>query len=748
MTPDPILHGLNAQQLEAVTAPDRPLLIVAGPGSGKTRVITRRVAFLIRERGYRPWEIFAATFTNKAAEEMKRRICDLLTHVPAADLHVATFHSLCARILRREYSAVGLPQNFVIADERDQLSALKHVMRDLGISDKTIKPSHAQEVINQCKIRMLDPEDVDRLAGQSRYREELATIYEHYQAYLRASGAVDFEDLILWTVKLFTEHPEVLSRYQERYRHVMVDEFQDINASQFALVRLLTAAHHRLTVVGDEDQTIYSWRGASTAHILEFEKLYPERILVRLEQNYRSTGNILAAARSLIEHNRERYDKDLTAVAPEGPPVFIVHANEEREEAQTVAALVEELHRCRRIPFSDMAVFYRIGALSRVYEEALRQAKIPYRIIGGVRFYERAEVKDMLAYLQVAHNPHNTISLLRIANVPRRGLGDKTLEKLLRWSRDRGVSLFTAMEQALGTELVPPAPRATLAELVGAIRAWHEAATSLTPSQLYQRIRQEISYDAWLGDPTQMEVRSRIEHLDELGGSIADFEREHPGATLADYLENVSLLNPTDELRDVTDAVPLMTLHMAKGLEFRCVFVVACNDGLLPYARAVEEGLLEEERRLMYVGMTRAREILVLSHSSERMHFGERDYFGPSPFLRELSPQTAVELYADEVDPARLARATADGGGDRASLQIAGRSSGPPRTSPTQMSSRPGSPGTNDLLGKRVRHPLFGEGRIVDSGGLGKARWCIVETNDGQRIKLLMRFARLEEVCE
>ncbi len=755
---DPILDSLNAQQYEAVTAPELPLLIVAGAGSGKTRVITRRIAYLIRDCGYFPWQIFAATFTNKAAGEMKRRVCQLLPHVPEHDLNIATFHSLCARILRRDITVLGYPLSFTIADERDQLSAIKHVMRELGISDKEIKPSYAQDVINQCKIRMLEPSDVGQVV-QSRYEEQLAAIYEAYTKYLHGSSALDFEDLILMTVKLFTEHPEVLERYQARYRHVMVDEFQDINESQFTLVRLLTAGHHRLTVVGDEDQTIYSWRGADIRHILDFDKYYPERLLVHLEQNYRSTGNILQAASCVISNNTERFNKRLFTDAPQGAPVLLVEAETERDEALAVAELIREIQMRLRLPASEIAVFYRTAALSRTYEEKLRELRLPYRVLGGVRFYDRAEVKDLLAYLQVAFNPHNTLSLLRIVNTPKRGLGDKTIEKLLRRARERDTSLFAVMEEASQGGIVSPSATTALRELVEHIHTWNKLASTLLPSELFERIRNDIDYDASLGDPNQMEVRSRIENLDELHRSIVAYEGETYEPSLQGYLENVSLYSPTDELRDGEEAVTLMTLHTAKGLEFRCVFIVGCNDGLLPHGRSVEEGRLEEERRLFYVGMTRAREILILTYCGHRVYYGEPRYDFPSPFLNELPAKGVLRVDASRTNWARLVHALGQScfaaEGEEFELSKTKeeerenvRSTVRPAVSrkvPAELVE--GRPGRTDLLGKRVRHPLIGEGIVVETGGTGKDRYYIVEADDGSRTKFMARFAKFE-VCD
>ncbi|AXA36210.1 ATP-dependent DNA helicase UvrD/PcrA [Candidatus Sumerlaea chitinivorans] len=734
--PDPILDNLNPEQLEAVTAPDGPLLIVAGAGSGKTRVITRRIAYLLRDRHYQPWQIFAATFTNKAAEEMKNRVVQLVGGRQLAhELPIATFHSLCARILRREAPALGLPNNFIICDERDQLSAVKHVMRELGIKDTEVKPSYAQEIINRCKLNMLEPEEVGQVI-ESRHEQTLAAIYEAYQKYIRASHALDFEDLIWMTVRLFQEHPEILERYQQRYRQVLVDEYQDINATQFLLVRLLAAGHHNIAVVGDEDQTIYSWRGADIAHLLEFEKYFPERRIIHLEQNYRSKANILRAASTLIANNRLRFNKTLRTEAPPGPPVVVLSAETEYGEAEAVAHLVAALHRHASFQYKDIAIFYRIAALSRVYEEKLRELNIPHRVVGGVRFYDRAEIKDMLAYLQVVQNPANTIALLRIINCPKRGIGDKSLERLLDEARRRGVPLYEVLrEVATSGQLVSGTAATGIQRFVQSIETWREFAHNHSILELYEKIRRESEYDASLGDPAQLEVRSRLEHLDELANAITQFELSQPKATLADYLENVSLVNPTDDLRDTQNAVAMMTLHMAKGLEFRVVFIVGCSEGLLPYRRSQEEGRTEEERRLMYVGMTRARDFLVLCHCDSRAVYGERQFSPASLFLSELPTSGVLHVRAEQASFRELALlANSDGSSGEIATQ------GELEEAPTS------SPRSQGLLGRRVRHALLGEGEIIGIEGSGRQTTYLLRLDDGQLVRLLARHAQLE-VC-
>jgi len=737
---DPILSDLNEQQREAVTAPDEPILIVAGAGTGKTRVITRRIAFLIRDRNFAPWQIFAATFTNKAAEEMKRRVVDLLPAIPESDLNIATFHSLCARILRREITRLGYSPSFLIADEGDQLSAIRHVMRQLGITNKELKPNLVQEVINQCKMRMLEPSDVGQVT-HSRFESEIAEIYAAYSTYMQQSGALDFEDLILCTVRLFTEYPDVLASYQQRYQHIMVDEFQDINDSQYALIRLLAGNHRRITVVGDEDQTIYSWRGANIRHILEFDHFFPGSHVIRLEQNYRSTATILAAASSVISHNKDRFQKTLFTTGGKGRPILVIDAENERDEANAVAELIGEFKRRLRIRFSDIAVFYRTAALSRTYEEKLRQLNIPYKVVGGVRFYDRAEVKDMLGYLQLAANPHSNIAFLRVINTPRRGIGDKTLALLQRISHEKKVSLFSASEYAIEASSLPRGASSSLQQFLEQVKKWNELSTTVLPSQLFEQIRTDVDYDKSLGDPELLEVRSRIEHIEELHNSIAIFETENPSATLQDFLEYISLQSSHDEVDSSEDFVLLMTLHTAKGLEFRCVFIVGCNEGILPHARSVDEGNLEEERRLFYVGMTRAREFLVLSHCAHRVYYGEPRYHSESPFLEEIPSEHKYTIRPEETDFARLVLELIHEG----NLRHEEKDVVPPRqkqeTEPTRRSH-----GSSSLVGKRVKHPFLGEGVVERVEGWGRDSYLIIKTAEGDKIKLRAKFADLE-IC-
>lgn len=735
--PDLVLDDLNPQQYEAVTAPDGPLLIIAGAGSGKTRVITRRVAHLVRG-GIYPNQIFAATFTNKAADEMKRRVAELVDDYSPRDFHIATFHSLCSRILRREASAAGLSRSFTICDERDQVSAIKHVMKQLGVSEKDVKPPDAHHVICQCKMRMLSPEQVSHVTT-SHLERTYTEIYAAYDLYLRDNAALDFEDLILQTVRLFQNNRDVLHQYQHYYRHVMVDEYQDTNAVQFELVHLLASGHRNLTVVGDEDQSIYSWRGADVTNLIDFQKHFPDARIIRLEQNYRSTGNILKAAGSVIAHNKQRLGKNLFTTEGEGLPILLHVGRTELEESFAVTDTIEELVAHRGYSYQDFGVFYRISALSRIFEDRLRQRNIPYRVIGGMRFYDRAEIKDMLSYLQLAQNPGNSMALLRVINTPKRGIGSKTVQMVVDLARREQISEFEAMERAAREGMVGGSAARNMTIFARQVRDWNEFAKTGKTSDLLKRILQETEYVENLGDQESLEVRARRENLEELVNAVVLFERENPLSVLQDYLENVSLMSATDNLNAGEQAASLMTLHAAKGLEYKVVFIVGMEDTIFPNARAVmEDRDIEEERRLFYVGVTRAREILVITRSDSRVLYGNVRYNLPSAFLAELP----VEII-EPLDPLRFRP-------DRqkhAELEIVERASQERTAISPPIHHRPAQlpAGARQFsLGQRVRHPILGEGIITGLSGAGRSTSILLRTDDSQTHKLLAAYANLE----
>ena len=759
---DPILADLNPQQLEAVTAPDGPMLIVAGAGSGKTRVITRRIAHLVRNRGVHPGAIFAATFTNKAADEMRQRVAKMLgEHSPAA-FHISTFHSMCARILRREHKAAGLASNFTICDERDQVSAIRHVIRQMGLSDKDVKPGDAQDRINQCKIRMLGPDDLAEASGpQDRVYAE---VFEGYRDYLAANSALDFEDLIIRVVELLMKDADVRARFQERYAHVLVDEYQDINLVQFELVRLLAGGHQNLVVVGDEDQSIYSWRGADISYVQDFERHFPSARVLRLEQNYRSTGNILRAASVVIANNTRRHEKTLFTTGADGPPVYLHGARDDREEASAVVDLMAGLARRCGYRWGDMAIFYRVSALSRVFEDALRARNIPYRVVGGIRFYDRAEVKDVISYLQVVDNPSNSIALQRVINTPRRGIGPKSLSIIMDVAREGKISDFEAMCSAASRGMVPKAAAAKLLEFAGQVRGWRGFAESHPPSEVLKLVLEETGYIAALGDPDNMDVRSRTENIEELVSAVVDFERGHDNPTLRDYLENVSLVSPEDEYGDAESSASLMTLHAAKGLEFSVVFMVGMDDNIIPSPRALREasgklnegGGVEEERRLFYVGITRAREALFITRSSSRLWYGEVCYPSPSVFLGEL-PHDAVEFVRDPYsfdyyELSRRLRSDERGAAgprpDAPPQDDHAEDDAPARPQHDADPEPPRQRSGKYHVGGRVRHRLLGEGAIEEVSGHGPAAKLTVRMEDGVCYTFLAKHANLQVLAD
>ena len=646
----PLLRDLNPQQREAVTTTDGPVLVIAGAGSGKTRVVTHRIAWLISEKKVAPWEIFAATFTNKAAREMKNRVAHLCGATDTIRLAIGTFHSLCARILRKEAPAAGLTMRYSICDETDQSALVRDILRGLGHDPKLISPSDTLEAISLAKMRLLEGDDAANFIESIRSPEQ-AEVYRLYQKRLREGDAVDFDDLILLVVRIWQDHPEILRSYQERYRYALVDEYQDTNFSQFELMRLLTEAHRNICVVGDEDQSIYSWRGAEIKNLLDFQEVFSGAVIIRLEQNYRSTGNILDAADALIVRNTQRLGKTLWTESEKGDPLVVIDAMSDHDEAEMIAYEIRRLGQ-GGLPFEKISLFYRINALSRIYEEALRTENIPYHVVGGVRFYDRAEIKDILAYLQVIDNPSNTLALMRIINRPKRGLGPTAISKILAHADKERMPFFqvlTSPEQLTAAGLKGKTAESA-SKLGKSLIDWTRAAAALPLRQLAKRILDETQYEASLGNPRSIEVISRLENIREFVGSLSEFQEQQPRSTLRDYLENIVLRSVEKE--ETQGGVSLMTMHNAKGLEFDVVFVPALEDDIFPNARAVrEQGNLEEERRLFYVAITRARKRVYLSYCHTRRLYGQPTWPTPSVFLFEIPAHLRVNYEDAELGP-------------------------------------------------------------------------------------------------
>lgn len=654
------LEGLNPQQRRAVEAPDGPVLVLAGPGSGKTRVLTQRVAYLIQERGVAPYHIVAVTFTNKAAREMRARLETLLGGARLSDLTLGTFHATCARWLRRDGPHVGLERDFVIYDTADQEALVKQALRDLNLDDKRYKPSTQLAKISAAKNELIGPQAYKA----TTYPDEITRrVYARYQELLINNNAVDFDDLLMLTVRLLDENPPLLQRYQERYTHILVDEFQDTNTAQYALVRLLAGKRANVFCVGDEDQSIYRWRGADFRNVQRFREHFPQARVILLEQNYRSTQIILEAARNLIDNNRQRTPKKLFTQRGKGVPIAVYEAYDENDEAQYVVNTIRDLIAHRQARAGDIAVMYRTNAQSRALEDAFIRAGMPYRLVGATRFYARREIKDVLAYLHLIHNPHDAVALNRIINVPPRGIGDKTLTELNNQARRQGVSVYQVLRslQAAESKDSPFTPRATraLIEFVTLLDGWIAHKVQQSVGKLMDLVLQESGYGRYVNDGTE-EGRDRWENIQELRGVAAEYTQDASSDPLADFLNDVSLVSDVDALADTADAPTLMTLHSAKGLEFPVVFITGLEEGTLPHSRSLaDQDALEEERRLCYVGLTRAQERLYLSYAFCRTMWGDDDVRSPSRFLSEIPQELLTGAFSRPRKSTRRARSSA-----------------------------------------------------------------------------------------
>jgi ATP-dependent DNA helicase UvrD/PcrA len=709
--PDRYLADLNPAQREAVLHTEGPLLVVAGAGSGKTRVLTYRVAHLIQAAGAQPNEILAITFTNKAAAEMRSRVEGMMGDV-ARRIWLMTFHAACGRILRREAPRLGYKTNFTIYDQADQVRLVKACLDELERDPKRFVPRGIHHQISAAKNQLIGPAEY-RNRVQSFYDQTVADTYELYQRRLFASNAVDFDDMLMLTVDVLERFPEALERWQKAFRYVLVDEYQDTNHAQYRLLQLLAAKHNNLCVVGDPDQAVYGFRGADIRNIMEFERDFPDARTIALEQNYRSTNRILRAANGVIGHNRERKEKELFSELGEGEPVEVIEVEDEHAEARFVAAriaaLVEE-----GFSNDEIAVFYRTNAQSRVLEDVLVRQGVAYQVIGGPRFYERAEVKDVIAYLQVIDNPFDTVSLQRIANKPRRGIGDASLARLQTYANAQGISLWEALEfpeeAGLGT-----AQARAVNGLRTLLLSLQSGALELPVAELVERVLDRSGYVEALEAERTIEAQGRIENLQELVGVAQEYQSTAPEPSLSNFLQEISLYADQDALRAEQSLVTLMTLHNAKGLEFRAVFMIGMEEGIFPHSRSLEEGSLEEERRLAYVGMTRAQERLMLIHASARSLYGARSYNLPSRFLDELPDP--------EVERERLRPASWQSYGSRTAVA--------PRSDIPELST-----------GDNVRHSTFGEGVVMRiEPGIVSVRFA-----DGSERQLALDYAPLERI--
>jgi DNA helicase-2/ATP-dependent DNA helicase PcrA len=703
------LSGLNDRQREAVLHGDGPLVVFAGAGSGKTRVITHRVAHLVGERGVPPWRVLAVTFTNKAAAEMRQRLTVLLPG-GAADLWVGTFHAICARLLRRYSELAGVRRDFVIYDDSDQRAMLARIVRDEGLDERRYHPRQLAAIINRSKHEAVGAEVYQ---PTDEFERVVARLYVTYEARMSASGALDFGDLIFRLVDAMNKSPALLAELQGRFDHILVDEYQDTNRVQDLLLRGLCARHRNLCVVGDDDQSIYKFRGADRRNILEFKRHFSDAHLVKLEQNYRSTKHILRVANAVVGRNLDREKKTLWTDNEEGAKVTLLCSGDERDEAALLVKLMGMLLEAGHAR-SELALLYRTHAQSRVFEEALRFADLPYRVVGGLRFYDRAEIKDLLAYLRVVHNQDDDVSLLRIINSPPRGIGKTTIERLLDTASKGGVSVWQALREAEHDASQTASAKKSLKRFASLIELLRQmAAEGHGPAHLARHVLDHTGYAQALQDDDSVESDARLENLQEVLGSMLEFEREAQEPTLSAFLELVTLQTDADRVDD-DDSVTLMTVHAAKGLEFAVVMVAGLEEETFPHVRGAFEGALpdpediEEERRLAYVAFTRARQRLFLSYAEARRTYGELRSKRPSRFLAEV-PREELEV----VGPPRRATGTSSRSSWAAapSRPQAPRPSvpGDSRVDPTEGSDLEG---LELHLGMRVRHKTFGVGEV------------------------------------
>ena len=724
-----ILAGLNPAQKEAVETISGPVLILAGPGSGKTRVITHRIAYLVKVCRVSPRHIMAVTFTNKAAREMRERL-NALASAAAHDITMGTFHAICARILRIEGKAIGVEPGFVIYDQDDQLSLVKRAMVELNFDPKQHSPGAVLNQISSAKSQTFGPKDYIK-RGRSYFEEMAGRVYEKYQEMLQASNALDFDDLLMRTVELFRTHKDVLERYQSRYVHVLVDEFQDTNLVQYELVKMLSGKFRNLCVVGDPDQSIYSWRSADLRNILNFEKDYPEAKTILLAQNYRSTKTILDTASAVISTNKQRKAKELWTENEQGTPVTLVETYNEEEEAQFVATEIEKLTGRGEAKLRDVAVMYRTNAQSRALEEAFIRHGAPYKLVAGMRFYERKEVKDVIAYLRLIQNPADDISLMRVINVPQRGIGERTVAELSTWARSQGLSLYGAIrelaEQSGEEQKALFSPRTTrlLTDFHKMIIKLRALSISLKLIDFFDRVIERTGLKEYVIASPGGE--DRWDNILELRGVAQDYNELPPGEALPSFLEGVTLVSDVDGLKEDTDTVTLITLHQAKGLEFPVVFIVGMEEGILPHIRSFDDpAQMEEERRLCYVGITRAKRRVYLVRAFRRNMMGSSNVNAPSRFLKDIPTELITGSTPWKTAGTRVSQKAYEWEAEPAICED--------QTLPELKA------------GDAVRHAQFGEGIIISAHPVRGDMEAIVAFKGVGVKKLLLSFARLEKV--
>jgi DNA helicase-2/ATP-dependent DNA helicase PcrA len=748
-----VLAELNPSQREAVLHVDGSLLILAGAGSGKTRVITHRIAYLIGAHGVAPWQILALTFTNKAAEEMRRRVEKLLG-ASSQEIWVSTFHAACARMLRRDIEHLGrYTRSFVILDTADQSVLIKECLRELNISPDRYAPQAIAGRISRLKNQLITAEQFAARAQDFGFEEQVRRVYQLYQKKLVQQNALDFDDLLMQTVQLFEEVPEVLRYYQQKFRYILVDEYQDTNHAQYRIIRLLAAEHRHLCVVGDDDQSIYGWRGADISNILSFERDYPDCAVVKLEENYRSTKSILEAAGKVIDKNTERKGKSLWTQREAGEKLTYFEAVDETQEAALIGQMIRRLRRSAGWDYRDVAIFYRTNAQSRAIEDALRMEGIPYQMVGGLKFYERKEVKDLLAYLRMTVNPRDSVSLRRVINVPPRGIGKVTVDKIAAHAEVRGIPLYEALGEMLATGLLSGAAAGKVKQFYALVEGIQGLAATSSVAELIRELIRRTNFLEQYGTTGEDEMRRQ--NIQEVITAADDFEERAQDASLVSFLDQTALMADQDTLIDDAGRVVLMTLHTSKGLEFPVVFVSGMEDGIFPHRRAFEDSSeLEEERRLCYVGMTRAKDRLFLTSAVRRRIYGTELYNPPSMFLQDIPPEL--------LNAERAPRQSAMGRQAHVSWSHQDGDERDRRTSGTRPSTavgpnnseprRDGKPDTRQLWGGEyragtlVRHPEWGLGVVQKQEGEGESLKLTIIFRDVGRKVVAAKYAKLEKV--
>ncbi|MGC4553858.1 DNA helicase PcrA [Enterococcus faecium] len=738
-----LLNGMNPRQKEAVLHTDGPLLLMAGAGSGKTRVLTHRIAYLIEEKEVNPWNILAITFTNKAAKEMKERVNAILVS-GGEDVWVSTFHSMCVRILRRDVDFIGYNRNFTIIDSSEQLTLMKRILKELNIDPKKYDPRSILGTISQAKNSLQTPQDFAKMQG-SYYEEIAAKCYAAYQKELQYNQCMDFDDLIMNTIRLFEEHPDSLTYYQNKFHYIHVDEYQDTNHAQYTLVNLLAGRFRNLCVVGDADQSIYGWRGADMQNILDFEKDYPDAAVILLEQNYRSTKNILSAANQVIENNSNRKPKNLWTENKEGNKITYYRADNERDETRFIVDRMQEEIRNNHRNYGDFAILYRTNAQSRVMEETLLKANIPYKMVGGHKFYDRKEIKDILAYLNVLANPQDSISFERIVNSPKRGIGPGSIEKLRSFA---SLHEWPLLEAAQNVDLANIGGKA--GQQLGAFGEMIQEVTQMIPyltvTELTKEVLDRSGYLEDLKIQNTLEAQARIENLEEFLTVTQEFDKQFeqqneedadaPEEKLTVFLNDLALVSDIDNLEEDTSQVTLMTLHAAKGLEFPVVFLIGLEEGVFPLSRALmEESELEEERRLAYVGITRAEEALYLTNAFSRTLYGRTQYNRPSRFVEEID-QELLEIEGMRPTPKKT---------PVFAKKTAAYSYKQPETAVVSSKSATGGEKNSWKPGDKVKHKKWGLGTVVRVSGTSKDLELDVAFPSQGVKRLLAAFAPIEK---